>query len=60
MIVSPLLSAIHINSVIEEMGAAPVNTLNPQRTALIVANYCKVEHLRAVCDKELVTIYNTY
>ena len=39
---SPLLSIIHIYSVVEEMRAAPVNTLNPQRTAMIVADFVKV------------------
>lgn len=29
-------------SVVEEMRAAPVNTLNPQRTAMIVADFLKV------------------
>lgn len=42
MIVGPLLSVIHVYSVIEEMRAAPVNTLNPQRTAMIVADFVKV------------------
>ncbi|KAK8955193.1 hypothetical protein KSP40_PGU020219 [Platanthera guangdongensis] len=41
LIVAPLLSAIHIYSVAEEMRAAPVNTLNPQRTAMIVADFLK-------------------
>lgn len=42
MIAGPLLSVIHVYSVIEEMRAAPVNTLNPQRTAMIVADFIKV------------------
>ncbi|CAN0886099.1 Protein root UVB sensitive 2, chloroplastic [Linum grandiflorum] len=41
MVVGPLLSVIHVYSVVEEMKAAPVNTLNPQRTALIVADFVK-------------------
>ncbi|KAG9445646.1 hypothetical protein H6P81_011774 [Aristolochia fimbriata] len=50
MIVAPLLSAIHIYSVVEEMRAAPVNTLNPQRTAMIVANYIKTEKISSPAD----------
>lgn len=42
MVVGPLLSIVHVYSVVEEMRAAPVNTLNPQRTAMIVADYLKV------------------
>lgn len=42
LVVGPLLAVVHIYSVTEEMRAAPVNTLNPQRTALIVADYLKV------------------
>ncbi|XP_010920475.2 protein root UVB sensitive 2, chloroplastic isoform X1 [Elaeis guineensis] len=41
LIAGPVLSAIHIYSVVEEMRAAPVNTLNPQRTAMIVADFIK-------------------
>ncbi|XP_020531079.1 protein root UVB sensitive 2, chloroplastic isoform X3 [Amborella trichopoda] len=39
MIVAPLLAVLHVYSVTEEMRAAPVNTLNPQRTAMIVADF---------------------
>lgn len=42
MVVGPLLAVVHIYSVCEEMRAAPVNTLNPQRTAMIVADFLKV------------------
>lgn len=42
MIVGPLLSIVHVCSVIEEMRATPVNTLNPQRTAMVVADFVKV------------------
>lgn len=42
LIAAPLLSAVHIYSVAEEMRATPVNTLNPQRTAMIVAEFIKV------------------
>ncbi|KAL2978185.1 hypothetical protein AAZX31_13G105900 [Glycine max] len=41
LVVGPLLSIIHIYSVSEEMRATPVNTLNPQRTAMIVADFLK-------------------
>jgi hypothetical protein len=42
LVVGPLLSIIHVYCVVEEMRATPVNTLNPQRTALIVADFLKV------------------
>ena len=42
MVVGPLLAVVHIYSVVEEMRAVPVNTLNPQRTAMIVADFLKV------------------
>lgn len=42
LVVGPLLSIVHVYSVVEEMRAAPVNTLNPQRTAMIVADFLKV------------------
>lgn len=42
LVVGPLLSIIHVYSVVEEMRAAPVNTLNPQRTAMLVADFLKV------------------
>lgn len=42
LVVGPLLSIIHVYSVVEEMRATPVNTLNPQRTAMIVADFLKV------------------
>lgn len=42
LVVAPLLSIIHVYSVCEEMRATPVNTLNPQRTAMIVAEFVKV------------------
>ena len=45
LIVGPILSVIHVCCVIEEMRAAPVNTLNPQRTAMIVADFLKVWYL---------------
>ncbi|WCJ38355.1 Protein root UVB sensitive 2 chloroplastic [Euphorbia peplus] len=39
LVVGPLLSIVHVYCVIEEMRATPVNTLNPQRTAMIVADF---------------------
>ncbi|KAJ0967588.1 hypothetical protein J5N97_024505 [Dioscorea zingiberensis] len=50
LIVAPLLSAIHIYSVTEEMRAAPVNTLNPQRTAMIVADFLKTGRISSPAD----------
>ncbi|XP_074583091.1 protein root UVB sensitive 2, chloroplastic-like [Curcuma longa] len=50
LIVAPLLSAIHIYSVAEEMRAAPVNTLNPQRTAMIVANFLESGKISSPAD----------
>lgn len=44
MIAGPLLSAVHIYGVTQEMRATPVNTLNPQRTAMIVADFLKVRN----------------
>ncbi|XP_020574111.1 protein root UVB sensitive 2, chloroplastic isoform X2 [Phalaenopsis equestris] len=50
LLVAPLLSAIHIYSVKEEMRAAPVNTLNPQRTAMIVADFLKTGRVPSPAD----------
>ncbi|PKA65088.1 glutamate N-acetyltransferase / amino-acid N-acetyltransferase [Apostasia shenzhenica] len=47
---APLLSAVHIYSVTEEMRAAPVNTLNPQRTAMIVADFVKTGKVSSPAD----------
>uniref|UniRef100_A0A0D9W766 Uncharacterized protein n=1 Tax=Leersia perrieri TaxID=77586 RepID=A0A0D9W766_9ORYZ len=41
LIAGPLLSVVHIYGVVQEMRATPVNTLNPQRTAMIVADFIK-------------------
>ncbi|KAL5215894.1 hypothetical protein ABZP36_007295 [Zizania latifolia] len=41
LIAGPLLSAVHIYGVVQEMRATPVDTLNPQRTAMIVADFIK-------------------
>nr|KYP70734.1 UPF0420 protein C16orf58 isogeny [Cajanus cajan] len=40
-VVGPLLSILHIYSVSEEMRATPINTLNPRRTAMVVADFLK-------------------
>ncbi|KAK1355771.1 protein root UVB sensitive 2, chloroplastic [Heracleum sosnowskyi] len=50
MIVGPLLSLAHICCVCEEMRATPVNTLNPQRTAMIVANFLKTGKISSPAD----------
>lgn len=50
LIVAPILSAIHIYCVTEEMRAAPVNTLNPQRTAMIVADFLKTGEVSSPVD----------
>ncbi|KAI7730153.1 hypothetical protein M8C21_001441 [Ambrosia artemisiifolia] len=50
MIVGPMLSLIHIYSVSEEMRAAPVNTLNPQRTAMIVEEFLKTGKVSSPAD----------
>lgn len=42
LVLAPILSAIHLYSVVQEMRAAPINTLNSQRTAMLVADYVKV------------------
>ncbi|KAL6516170.1 hypothetical protein OROGR_019475 [Orobanche gracilis] len=42
LVVGPLLSLVRIYCVREEMQATPINTLNPQRTALIVAEFLKI------------------
>lgn len=53
MIVGPLLSALHIYGVTQEMKATPVNTLNPQRTAMIVADFIKVQTRYKRCVKSM-------
>ncbi|KAG0482953.1 hypothetical protein HPP92_011037 [Vanilla planifolia] len=50
LIVAPLLSALHLYSVLEEVRAAPVNTLNPQRTAMIVADFLKTGRVPTPAD----------
>lgn len=41
LVMAPILSAVHLFSISQEMRAAPVNTLNAQRTALLVADFLK-------------------
>ncbi|XP_051118954.1 protein root UVB sensitive 2, chloroplastic isoform X2 [Andrographis paniculata] len=50
IIVGPLLSLVHIYCVREEMRATPVNTLNPQRTAMIVAEFLKTGRVSSPAD----------
>jgi hypothetical protein len=42
LVLAPVLSAVHLYSVTQEMRAAPINTLNAQRTAMLVADFMKV------------------
>lgn len=48
MFVGSLLSVIHVYSTYEEMRAAPINTLNPQRTAMIIEDFIKVGKTNAL------------
>ncbi|CAA6655275.1 unnamed protein product [Spirodela intermedia] len=50
MIVGPVLSAVHLYGVTQEMRATPVNTLNPQRTAMIVADFLKIGSVSSPAD----------
>ncbi|KAI4326559.1 hypothetical protein MLD38_031862 [Melastoma candidum] len=50
LIAGPLLSIVHVYCVCEEMRAAPVNTLNQQRTALIVADFLKTGKVSSPAD----------
>ncbi|KAL7113089.1 hypothetical protein ACP275_04G042000 [Erythranthe tilingii] len=50
LVVGPLLSLMHVYCVREEMRATPVNTLNPQRTALIVAEFLKSGRISSPAD----------
>ncbi|XP_057484726.1 protein root UVB sensitive 2, chloroplastic-like isoform X2 [Actinidia eriantha] len=50
MVVGPLLAVVHIYSVVEEMRAVPVNTLNPQRTAMIVADFLETGKISSPAD----------
>ncbi|CAI8614322.1 unnamed protein product [Vicia faba] len=50
LVICPLLSAIHIYSVSEEMRATPINTLNPQRIAMIVTDFLKAGIVSSPAD----------
>ncbi|XP_022758400.1 protein root UVB sensitive 2, chloroplastic-like isoform X1 [Durio zibethinus] len=50
LVVGPFLSFIRVYSVDEEMRAAPVNTLNPQRTAMIVTDFLKTGKVSSPAD----------
>ncbi|KAF9683010.1 hypothetical protein SADUNF_Sadunf05G0167800 [Salix dunnii] len=50
LVAGPLLSIVHVCCVIEEMRATPVNTLNPQRTAMIVADFVKTGKISSPAD----------
>ncbi|KAK7345773.1 hypothetical protein VNO77_16384 [Canavalia gladiata] len=50
LVVGPLLSIVHIYCVSEEMRATPINTLNPQRTAMIVADFVKAGNVSSPAD----------
>lgn len=50
MLVGPVLSLVHIYCVSEEMRATPVNTLNPQRTGMIVAEFLKNGRISSPAD----------
>ncbi|XP_071689448.1 protein root UVB sensitive 2, chloroplastic-like [Rutidosis leptorrhynchoides] len=50
MIVGSLLSVVHVYSTYEEMRAAPINTLNPQRTAMIIEDFLKTGKVSSPAD----------
>ncbi|CAO2818788.1 unnamed protein product [Amaranthus hypochondriacus] len=50
IIVAPILSVLHVCCVVEEMKAVPVNTLNPQRTAMLVADFVKMGKISTPAD----------
>ncbi|XP_076935086.1 protein root UVB sensitive 2, chloroplastic-like [Bidens hawaiensis] len=50
MVVGSFLSAIHIYSTYEEMRSAPINTLNPQRTAMIIEGFLKTGKVSSPAD----------
>lgn len=50
MVVGPCLSLIHVYCTYEEMRAAPVNTLNPQRTAMIIEDFIKTGKVSSPAD----------
>ncbi|KAI3526611.1 hypothetical protein L1887_05868 [Cichorium endivia] len=50
MVVGSFLSLIHVYSTYEEMRAAPINTLNPQRTAMIIEDFLKTGKVSSPAD----------
>nr|KAJ0197598.1 hypothetical protein LSAT_V11C700369300 [Lactuca sativa] len=52
MVVGSLLSIIHVYSVSEEMRVAPVSTLNPQRSAMIIEDFIKIKSVRKTSNKD--------
>ncbi|XP_076960991.1 protein root UVB sensitive 2, chloroplastic-like [Bidens hawaiensis] len=50
MLVGSFLSAIHIYSTYEEMRSAPINTLNLQRTAMIIEDFLKTGKVSSPAD----------
>lgn len=50
LIAAPFLSVVHVYCVVEQMRATPINTLNPQRTALIVADFMKSGRVPSPAD----------
>ncbi|KAG0616528.1 hypothetical protein M758_5G122700 [Ceratodon purpureus] len=50
LIWAPILSAIHLYSVQQEMRAAPINTLNSQRTAMLVADFVKTGNVSSPAE----------
>ncbi|BBN01660.1 hypothetical protein MPTK1_2g09220 [Marchantia polymorpha subsp. ruderalis] len=50
LLIAPVLSAIHLYSVAQEMRAAPINTLNGQRTAMLVADFLKTGEVSKPVD----------
>lgn len=50
LVAAPLLSIVHVYCVVEQMRATPINTLNPQRTAMIVADFVKSGRIPSPAD----------
>ncbi|KAL3677974.1 hypothetical protein R1sor_020930 [Riccia sorocarpa] len=50
LLAAPVLSAVHLYSVTQEMRAAPINTLNGQRTAMLVADFLKTGKVSRPAD----------
>ncbi|MFS7902548.1 putative Root UVB sensitive family [Helianthus anomalus] len=50
IVVGSFLSAVHVYSTYEEMRSAPINTLNPQRTAMIIEDFLKTGKVSGPAD----------